>query len=411
MKPHLSLVLALAFASSTAFAETSTSTPTPTSVTMPEDGGAMPRAEMPQGGTSTDWRKDPKGPATPPSEGSFLDKIDYGFDGYIRVLGRIIENDELAFVGRNDGFRLANVRLGAMVKYGADLKAYVSIEAAAAQGAGENDPNIELGLALKDAYIRYDVAAPVAVSLGRFKSPYDLGELVSTGDQIFIDDPVSSRGIAPTEGIETHGLGQGRQIGLMLHKERVGLSDDGFDMGFAVALTNGKTDGLALNDNDRPAAFARVSLHWGKLASLNAGGFLDMRTVGTLPNRFDEEVKGVEGSVSLDFSSLGEFTNLRIEGQFLYQHTEFVTTGLEASTAMGIHAQWAYQIWDIEVGYRWSFLDPDDLFEPDNMHEHTIALSYLPSEIPLKISVNGTMVDEERPVDNNRLDFLAQFVW
>lgn len=411
LQPNLLLTCALMFASASAWADTSTSTQ---SVQFPEDGGAMPRADMPQGGTSTEWRKSPDAPATQPAEGdepSLLDKFSFGFDGYIRVLGRIIENDDLAFVGRNDGFRLANVRLGASVRYGEDLEAYVSIEAAAQQGEGENDPNVELGLDLRDAYIRYEIAPMVDVSLGRFKAPYDLGELEATRARIFIDAPVSSKGVARTEGLETRGLSQGRQIGLMLHKDRLGLTDDGIDIGFQLALTNGATRKLAFNDNDRPAAFARVSLHYGKFVSINAGGFLDIRTEGTLPNRFDEELKGLEGSLSLDFGSLGEYTDLRIEGQFLFQHTDFVTTMLEASTAMGIHGQWAYKIWDIEVAYRFAYLEPDSLFDPDVIIEHTIAVSYLPSQLPLKISINGTMADEERPVDNNRLDFLAQFVF
>jgi len=326
------------------------------------------------------------------------------WDGFFRLLAGISENDALPFVGRTDGFRLANVRLGFGARYDEDLFAYVSLDAAAQRG-GANDLNTELAIDLRDAYFEYVLGPVVAIRAGRFKAPYDISELESTRERVFIDPPLESRGVSRTQGLETRGLSQGRQLGLMLHRDRLGLSEDGFDLGYGLAITNGRTDGLAFNDNDRPAGFARLSAHWSKYFTLNLGGFVDIRTVGTLPNLFDEEAKGAEGSLVL------EIEDLRLEGQFLFVRTDFVTTGIESVSSMGWHAQWSYRLWDFRVAYRYAWYDPNDRFEVDLVEEHTIGVDYFVKDLPLRFSANGTFAFEERELDNHRLDFLGQFIF
>lgn len=333
-------------------------------------------------------------------------KLRFSFDGYLKVIGEVVENDPFStFIGRNDGFRVGNARIGINAAYGEDLLAYISLEASVPRSEDFNQPNAELTVGPRDLFLAYQLSRHAQITLGRFKAPYDIGELESEGDRTFIDVPLESRGVAPTQGFELAGMRQGRQIGLMLSRQRLGLSDDGFDIGYAIALTNGRTETLALNDNDRPAGFARFSLYFSKWVALNVGGFTDTRTTGELPNLFEEEVKGLEGSLIV---RLGD---LRIEGQLLYQRTTFPTAQTPRVNSLGFHAQWSYRIWNLEAAYRFAYFDPNHRFDVDSVNEHTLGLSYYVGEVPLRFTINATLAQEQRgrELENNRLSALAQY--
>lgn len=333
-------------------------------------------------------------------------KLRFTFDGYLKVIAEVVENDPLSsFIGRNDGFRVGNARVGINAVYGEDLSAYISLEASVPRTEDYNESNAELTVGPRDLYIAYQLSKHAQVSIGRFKAPYDIGELESEGHRIFIDVPVESRGVAPTQGFQLEGMRQGRQIGVMLHRGRIGLSKDGFDIGYALALTNGRTESFALNDNDRPAGFARFSLYYGDYVNLNLGGFTDTRTTGELPSLFDEETKGAEASLVV---SVGD---LRIEGQLLFQRTSFPTAGTPHVNGLGFHAQWSYRIWDLEAAYRFSYYDPNHRFEIDAVNEHTLGASYYARTLPLRFTLNATLVQEQRgrELENNRIALLAQY--
>ena len=335
--------------------------------------------------------------------------VQIGYNGYLRLVVQAIENDsQSTFIGRNDGFRLANARLGLRARRGA-LSAYVSFDAAAGDRETFNDPNEELRVRPRDALLRYELSSLAHITAGRFKTPFDLGSLEAIAFRTFIDAAVESRGVIPTQGFEVDGLAQGRQLGLMIHRTRVGLSEDAFDLGYALALTNGRTDNFALNDNDRFAAFARLSLYWADLVALNVAGFTDTQTVGELPNLFDEDVRGLE------VSAWSAFVGFRLEGQLLFVNREFETSGREDVNSVGGHAQIAYTYWGVTLAYRFALFDPnlDDLEDADQVIEHTVGLGYGLQSTPLSFMLNGTLVQEQdgRRLDNNRLQLLAQFIF
>jgi hypothetical protein len=333
--------------------------------------------------------------------------IELAWDGFLRVIAEVIENDPRStFIGRNDGFKLGQVRLGTRVLY-EDLSAYISIEAAVGDRESFNDPNQEFTVRPRDAYMRYDFSKYAGVQLGRFKTPYDLGQLESEASRIFIDAPVESRGVLPTQGNELEGLLQDRQLGVMISKDRIGLTDGGFDIGYALALTNGRTFNLALNDNDRPAGFARIMLYYGEYIALNLAGFTDGRTVGELPNLFDEEILGGEISLS------ATFYGLHLEGQFLVQNKKFDTTDRPDVLSYGAHGQFDYELWGFRFGYRFAWYEPNtaDLDGADQIQEHTVALAYTVPIFPVRVALAGTVALEQegRRVENNRIALLTQF--
>ncbi|MBI4820265.1 MAG: hypothetical protein HY791_28610 [Deltaproteobacteria bacterium] len=375
---------------------TLTATPVWADEALPEDGAPMTPAPMPEtavpGLTS---QPEPKKEAPAPT-------FEVGVGGYVRVVAEAIENDTVAYIGRNDGFRLADGRLEITAARGDDLRAELSLEGALAESDGRNDPNEELAVGLKDAFLEYDFTKKLTLRVGRFKAPYDRSELESTEARVFIDRSIESRGVRATQGYETDGLSVGRQIGMMLHRPRLGYSKDGFDMGYALALTNGRTENLALNDNESVAGFARLNAFWGDLISLSVAGFLDGRTIGELPNLFEESVLGAEASLLLVLA------DLTVEGQVLFQTTKFVTSGIDDTKSLGFHGQFGYKIWDLRFAYRFGWLDPNDRFDVDQVSEHTLAISYLPKDLPLMFSLEGTLAHEQRTIANNRIDALAQ---
>lgn len=454
---------ALLFAPIAAQAQTETST----AVLMPEDGGPLRRAPMPMGGVDDGMprakppvggvddgmkRNTPEGgvqdggndgaqaptdkgaapkPGTEASaaevptgsvkrSGQFrVDEsqlgsaglsaeaggVQFTWNGYLRVLGEVTENDN-EYIGRNDGFKLGNARIGMSAKKG-PLLAFIALEAAFGERESINAPNATFTVRPRDAFLRYDLSRFALITAGRFKTPYDLGELEVTALRTFIDQPVESRGVLPTQGNETEGLSQDRQLGVMVHQDHLGLTEDGFDLGYALALTNGRTFDLAFNDNDRPAAFARVSAYYGHWVQLNVAGFTDSRTRGEIPNITDEEVKGSEVSL------LASFLGMNIQGQLLFQNKLFSTTAQPDQNSLGAHVQWSYTLWGAWIGYRFAFLDPNTRDDQDNdqVIEHTIGLGYQTEALPLRFMLNGTLAQEQAKVDNNRLTAMAQYIF
>ncbi|MEE2902916.1 MAG: hypothetical protein VYC39_11330 [Myxococcota bacterium] len=411
--------------------KTSSSAATDEGISFPENSGSLnvaatpegkadtgTRVNIPEGGQPAEWRN--KG--TPPDElqsakptSSQLTKVKVG--GYIRIMGQMTENDDLPYVGRNDGFRLGNARIEVSSQYGQNVKTFMSVETAAEQSESPNDPNALFAVEIRDAFIDYEISQMATLRLGRFKAPYELGELESTIRRVFIDAPIESRGVTRTRGIEQEGLSQGRQVGLILGSEKMGLSEEGFDLGYALAITNGRTNFLSFNDNDRPAGFLRMSALYSDILKFNLAGFVDMRTGGELPNQFDQDVMGAEASLQVEFSGL------RLEAQGLVQTTQFPTTGIDDVTSLGFHAQWAYQLWQLQVGYRLGYFDPNTRYDFDRVIEHTIALNYTPKiKLPgvsgddsqssrLRFGLNGTFSDEQRSINNNRVEFLTGYIF
>lgn len=468
------LALTLALGASPALAQSEAEAPAETesssvAAPLPGEGGGLPRAAMPEGGVDDGsqeaLRTEPEPPPPPPpvetpppveppppaddktvvepkpepkaeppanaadnfgptaqeprglgsSFGTNADEdlvggIQIRWNGYVRLAAEVVENDSNSeFIGRNDGFKLANARLGMQARKG-DFSAYVSFEAAVGDRETFNDPNAEFAVRLRDAYMRYEVAKFARVTAGRFKTPYDLSSLESTALRTFVEQPVESRGVLPTQGFEVRGLETDRQLGVMVHRDKLGLDLAGFDFGYALALTNGFAPGnLAFNDNDRPAVFGRLSAYWSDYVALNLAGFSDTRTVGDLPDLFDEDVKGLEVSLLVGYAGL------RLEGQFLYQNTQFETSGRPDVNSLGGHAQFAYDLWDFTLAYRWSFFDPNtsDIEDADRVQEHTLGLAYQVKTLPLRFMLNGTVAQEQagRKLSNNRAILLAQYIF
>ena len=325
-------------------------------------------------------------------------------NGYLRLILEAIENDDDApEVGRSDGFKLANARVGLRLST-RDLVAYISADASVGEREVFDDPRDTLTFVPRDLLLRYGLAEFASITIGRFKTPYDLGQLETTPHRVFIDRPVESRGVLRPQGIETDGMSQGRQLGAMLHKERLGLNRAGFDFGYALSISNGRVAGLALNDNDRVAAFARASVYWSDVIQLNVAGFIDNRTITVDDGTVDEDVRGLE------LSLLVKGGGFSAEGQLLLHQVDVATGEGTDADPRGVHGQLAYTYGGFRAAYRFAYFDPD---ASNAVTEHTLGIDFASGSLPLRFTLNGTLAFERQAVrtDNHRLAFLTQFTF
>jgi hypothetical protein len=369
------------------------------------------------------------------------------FDGYLRVEATsIIPNRFVGIsmpssdanppnVGRNDGFALGDARLNMRATYGDNLYIRLGFDGSLAHYDDENASVGNLETGLKDAYMRYTLGESTHVFAGRFKPPYDAEETTSVKDQQFVHRSLESRGIERQEGYwaDMAGMGVGRQIGLMVSDAAL-FKTSLFDIGYALALTNGNSGDASLNDNDLPAFYSRFSLAWGKASSvgdeegpatqgqMTEGGTLGVTysinqlTDGDAPDRHQRRVMGA----GLDFNM--RYFDLKLQGQVLWTQTTHLRNPADFSEqALGGHAQLAYEIIDgLELGYRFSFYDPRmtttegvdtlDIAAYDQVMHHTAGLRYNCSSLPVLMLAEFTHAAESasRSVNNDRVEAAVQ---
>lgn len=332
----------------------------------------------------------------------------YRFGGYLRLEGAVVQNDPaVAFIGRNDGFRLANARMQVDGRWKDRLAFRVSADGADDERAGANATGGELRFALKDAYADVKLSSLATVRAGQFYPVFDLDEIGGQSEQAFVDRSLESRGVLPTEGWETHGLAPGRSLGLALRAPRA-FGGDLISVGYELASQNGNGEDQASNDNDALAYSGAAILSIGKSSVAYVGARHNRRTVGALPFReVEEDVAAVAATQLL----LGP---LQLAAQAVVQQTTFPTTeGLEEN-AFGAHAQALFRIplgsVSIAPGYRFAILEPSDLVDNDQVQEHTAGLTVGMEEFRTRLLINATHVLEEagRELENDRVEILLQ---
>jgi hypothetical protein len=332
----------------------------------------------------------------------------YRFGGYLRLEGAVVQNDPaVAFIGRNDGFRLANARMQVDGRWKERLAFRLSADGADDERAGANATGGALRFALKDAYADVRLSPLATIRSGQFYPVFDVDEIGGQSEQAFVDRALESRGVSPTEGWETAGLAPGRSLGVALRSPRA-FGGETISLGYELASQNGNGEDQASNDNDALAYSGAVVLSLGKESVAYVGARHNRRTVGELPFReVEEDVAGVVAASLF----LGP---VHLAAQAIVQQTTFPTTkGLEEN-AFGAHAQAqiripAGSVW-LAPGYRFAVLEPSDLIDNDQVQEHTAGLTVGMDEFRTKLLLNVTHVLEEagRELENDRVELLLQ---
>ncbi len=333
-----------------------------------------------------------------------LGELSYRFDAELRLLASAIRNDpDVAFVGRSDGFRIQNARVGASGVWSDWVMLRLSAEGADDE---RDDPNALRGtlrFALLDAYADLVLARAATLRLGRFAILYDLEEHTSPAERPFARKALPSRGVRATEGFETRSLGVGRDLGVGLRAERA-IPLEALDLGYEIALQNGAGELASANDNDRVALSGAAFAHHERGLGFVAVRY-NTRSQGELPALRTERDLGVAGGLSLESS------RARGGAQVLFERTTFPTTAGPARYAFGASAHVLVSVTrDVELGYRYAVLDPSDRLPATVVQEHTAGANVQPAEIPLRFQLNVTRPVEQagRSLRNDRLEIVAE---
>jgi hypothetical protein len=321
------------------------------------------------------------------------------------------------FVGRNDGFVLANARLIVNAKKD-DVRILLALEGATDRRDARNTSSGKVEVSLRDAYVSYEPCRWFHARAGQFKPPFDAEELQSDTALLFIDRAVESRGVLGVEGYNATGLSLERQAGAEIESDPIYLSDD-LPLGFAYygSVTNGSGANEPLNDNDKLAYTGRLELYYGKYLTAGGGVVYDQVSTGVIPNQFDETHLGIAADLNVDVFGV------LLSGQYMQQKRTFDDVSAQPdSTARGYHFQVGWRgPWGLIPAYRYAVYDPTadfDTSDPvlkktldvDEVTQHTIGLTWLVPDKPLKLQVNYTIAMEQkgRSIDNDRLDALVQ---
>jgi hypothetical protein len=333
--------------------------------------------------------------------------IDYRIIGYLRIQGAIVQNDpDVAFVGRNDGFRLQNARVGIDGTWKQAIRLRLSADGAIDEREDPNAVEGTLRFAVKDAFADVLLSPYATLRLARFKIVYDMEEDLPPAERTFINPALSSRGTLATEGFETRGLGVSRNLGIALRADAA-VESSGVALGYELAAQNGNGELDSANDNDSLAYSAAVFATIAERATVHVAGRFNRRTEGELPFRRTEDDWGAAVGVRYAYAPI------RATAQLLVRRTMFPTTGGDAENAFGAHADAAVTIpgadW-LEAGYRYAILDPSDLIPSDRVQEHTAGVNFRVPSYRLRLQLNYTHTVEQggRVLDNDRVEGLVE---
>ncbi|MBN2360005.1 MAG: hypothetical protein JXR83_11175 [Deltaproteobacteria bacterium] len=322
----------------------------------------------------------------------------------LRLRYDAIEQDtQVDYIGRNNGFGLSSGRLGLRGEYGRWVGFNVTMDGGFVEQTDRNLVGGTTFAALKDAWVQIKPWDFILVRAGQFKTPFDEESLRSTAELRFVDRSVGDRGIRSGEGYQVLGASPARNLGLMAGAEDLRLGP--FGLQYLAAVVNGNGENQAYNDNSAPAVFGRLALSAFDAVGLGVGGVYNPRTVGALPNLYDE----IDAGFTVDAHAM--LFGAYADASFLWINTQYPTTGAPDSVAMAASAEVGYTLWfGLGAGYRFGWYDPTSTFGNDAVVEHTVGIRYDVPRLPLALIVDYTIALEQpgRELANNRLGALLQ---
>lgn len=343
--------------------------------------------------------------------------------GFLRLGYRAVLQDDASpdFVGQNDGFYVESARVNFDLS-SETITGRLSLDGAVNKYDARNTAEGEVSVSLLDAYFDYPLIDGLAVRTGQFRPAFDLEAARTRDEMVFVDRAVYSRGVRGVDGFNARGLGLSREVGMAVHGG-FGAAKSAHG-GYQVALTNGEDSESIVNDNDLPAASARVTVGYQSFVTLGLGGRYNRRTTGAAPDKIEQD----EMSFTADLQLLRQFgaNTLALEGALSQRTIEIKDVGREPSiTKLGYHAAAMLSRGGVTLAYRYASFDPTsefgensdgqllDAFDADTLIHHTVGLSYRPKQGPLTLQTNFTVAQEDdtRAYANDRVDLLAQLVF
>ena len=248
------------------------------------------------------------------------------------------------------------------------------------------------------------IKAPIHVRAGYFETLVD-PDLDDDTMRDFVDKPLESRGVRPSQGFQTPGLPPGRSLGAALRMDP-GTPESGVKLGFELAVQNGADEFASDNDNDTPAVSLSALVRLPKRSWIVASGRFNRRTDGELTLQRDEDdLQGAFGSrIGLGPAAIG--------GGAFFQRTTFPTTAGPVRNGYGAHAQLVITVpgKPIGFGYRFGILDPSSLILTDRVMEHTAGATVGVPALHMRFQLQVSHVAEqgEATLTNDRIQLAAE---
>jgi len=350
-----------------------------------------------------------------------------GIGGYLRPRYTNIQNDpDVDFVGRNDGFAAGDARLTLLGELDSGIGFQFQVDGAVEKPQSLQSPIADIRLQMKSTFAFYRPFDELRISLGQFKPPYDVEELTSNSDLLFVTESIPSRGVQNVEGYNVEGLSLSRQVGLRIDGEPFYFLADGDEasgpgVSASLAVTNGQAANRNLNDNDRMAYYGRGNLHWGEYVQLGGAYYYNDKTIGERPDLVDVARSGWTADLTVDAYGVTAIASYLSRTEDPFQNAD---TDEGELTSSGYQAQLAYEepFIGLQPAYRFAFYDPSSSYGGDSPGAepiehtrtfHTVGLNYNSKSYPLRLMFNYTITQEGEPRDlkNNRFDALLQLTW
>lgn len=358
-----------------------------------------------------------------------LESADFAFWPSLRLRAGyelVQPDDDVLFVGHNDGFFLDQARVGFESSYRGRFFARLVLDmASVAPGARKNDPVQPLLGAARDAYVAWVPSDYFFVAVGQQFMPFDYEGQVSRGELNFTTRSVAIDGVRAGRGFEVDGLGPDRQVGVVLGAKKAPIGPVNLD--YRLAVTNGNDKNHRGNDNKLPALFTRLGASLGDWIGLGVAAQLNPRTTGALPNQFTETHTLLAADVRLDVFGIdvlaqGVWRRVSFDDAFLDPLDPNAADQSAGLTGwIVLDEPFGLPMFGFKPGYRFSYYDPFFSDPHDQLMENTISLRYDPPT-PLRLSffLEGTLLTEHaeldedlraspRYLDNNRVVALVQF--
>ena len=328
---------------------------------------------------------------------------------------------DVLFIGQNDGFYLDQVRFGFGGGYKNQFFVRTVIDAVSMLPGGDlNDPVQPLIVSIVDAYLQYAPSQYFQLWLGQTFMPADREGTTSRSEMVFANRSVATDGVAAGRGYEVEGLSPSREMGLVLGAKDARVGPLSLD--YRAAISNGNGPKTYGNDNKTPAGYFRLGAGYEGYFQVGLGGHYNPRTVGDVPNLYNELDSTMFGDMYLDAFGLqvlaqGIFRQTTFDSVFPeVQDSNRSTMGLGFTSSIVLDKPFGVSTFGLKPGYRFSYYDPTSSFYDDQLMEHALALRYDPEtyDLPIALILDFTSLIEMnetgfRQFDNNRFTAIVQF--
>ncbi len=323
------------------------------------------------------------------------------------------------YVGHNNGFRLASMRLEMQGhptnRFGFD----VSIDAAVDQRSSQTALVGSKIVALQDGYLWFDILPDqLRLKVGQFVVPFGAEALLPDADLPFVRRSIVTGGLEPPEGPLGYPIAgvwgdycafsACRDLGISLEYQ---MSHDKPGLSLDLVLANGNGSDQILNDNNSFLLLARLEAWVESHVTLGLNAFYNPRTV---PDQTNQGIFYDERDVAVGADLTARFGGLRLMGMFLWKETTYVTTGAPPARIWGAVGQALYTLPDsllgIQVGYRYAYYEPNSTIPASELQEHDFLLAYPFPRLPVRLvaQYSHRVEDPSLALFNDGVDVMVQ---